>query len=164
VCEPCGAGTAPAHHAPAPRQRCPGLQGKVSLSHRCACGDGKGHGLEPAASRHTGLSRPHPPSVSLCAALRAGRWEAVSGYTRPCNRGGTHLCCGVLTLGLHSHGEPGRREVSGENGTKDRITEYQGLEGTSEGHPEQSPAAAGTPRLGHTATSRSPFSYLHTLR
>ena len=57
MCEPLGAGTAPARHAPAPRRRCPGLQGKVSLSHRCACRDKKGHGLEPAASRHTGLTQ-----------------------------------------------------------------------------------------------------------
>ena len=43
--------------------------------------DGMGHGLEPAASRHTGPAQPHPPSTSLCAALRAGRWVAASEHT-----------------------------------------------------------------------------------
>ena len=119
MCEPRGARTAPARHVPAPRRRCPGLQGKVSLSHSCACRDRTRQGLEPAASRHTGLAQPNPLSTSLCAALRVGRWEAASGYAQQCNKKHTHLCFGILPLREHSHSHevPGRRAVLSENGT-----------------------------------------------
>ena len=119
MCEPRGAGTAPLATRRLPGGGAQGCKERCPLSHSCACGDGTGHGLEPAASRHTGLAQPNPLSTSLCAALRVGRWEAASGYAQRCNKKHTHLCFGFLPLREHSHSHevPGRRAVLSENGT-----------------------------------------------